>query len=304
MVNIVINNYCNQKCPYCFAYENMKNKELKKDMDLWTYIKILHFLKKNKETEVRILWWEPTISPNIRKFLKIANKWWFDIIIFSNINIDNQRLKDIFKWFNWIRINCNINDKKFYNEKQLKNIDENIETLNKLWLKTIIWYNITNIKQKPNFIFSLAKKHNISAINLKITNSSLWWKLIIDNSSKELWEYIFETIEKYHKDFFIEISCWLDKNIFSEKQLKYIEKNTRLNLKFWCNWNIWKFEINTDWSIFKCYPLKKLFKDKSLDINQILKNNTKIEDIINSLNNKFKCNWECTSNKMIKKSEK
>jgi sulfatase maturation enzyme AslB (radical SAM superfamily) len=55
MPNIIINNYCNQKCSYCFANENMKNKKLQKDMNILTYIKILKFLKTNQETEVRLL---------------------------------------------------------------------------------------------------------------------------------------------------------------------------------------------------------------------------------------------------------
>jgi sulfatase maturation enzyme AslB (radical SAM superfamily) len=55
MPNIIINNYCNQSCSYCFANENMKNKNLQKDMNILTYLKILKFLKINGEKEVRIL---------------------------------------------------------------------------------------------------------------------------------------------------------------------------------------------------------------------------------------------------------
>lgn len=305
MPNIIINNYCNQKCSYCFANANMKDESLMKNMSISTFLKILKFLKNNKDNNVRILGWEPIISPNIRKFLQIANKWWFDIIVFSNINTENENLKKIFEWMKWIRVNCNINDKDFYTEKELENIDKNIETLINLWIKVIIWYNICDIEKSPEFIFNLASKHNIWAINLKITNSSLWSELIMDNSSKKLWEYIFDTIKKYSNDFFIEISCWLDKNIFTKEQLEYIENNTEMKLKFWCDWNIWKFDINTDWSIFKCYPLESVYKNdyySALNINNIIKNNIKIENIIKVLNKWFISEWECTANKKIKEN--
>lgn len=281
----------------------MKDESLQKNMSLKTYIKILKYLKNNNDNNVRILWWEPLISPNIRKFLQIANKWWYDIIVFSNINTINENIINIFKWLKWIRVNCNINDKDFYNEQEIENINTNISTLIDLWIKVILWYNITDINKSPDFIFSLAKKHNIWAVNLKITNSSLWWELLIDNSSRELGIYIFDTIKKYNSEFFIEISCWLDKNIFTEKEIDYIEKNTNIKLKYWCEWNIWKFDINTDWTIFKCYPLESIFRNELysfINIDSLIKNNIKIENIIKVLNKWLVSNWECTANKKIK----
>lgn len=300
MPNIIINNYCNQKCSYCFANENMKDEWLQKNMTFYTYLKILKLLKNNNDNNVRILWGEPLLFPNIRKFIQIASKWWFDIIIFSNINIDNLKIKNIFFWLNWIRVNCNINDLDFYSKLELENIKKNIVYLNEIWIKLIFWYNITDINKKIDFIFTLAKKYSIKAVNLKITNSSLWWKLLIDNSKRELWEYIFEIIKKYHNDFFIEISCWLDKTIFLKEELDYINNNTKINLKFWCEWNIWKFDINTDWTIFKCYPLENVFKNKIINIDYLLSNNIKIEQITKNINLWLISNWECSANKKIK----
>lgn len=303
MPNIIINNYCNQSCSYCFAYENMRNKNLQRDMDILTYLKTLKFLKNNSEKEVRLLWWEPLLSPNIRKFLKIANKWWFNIMVFSNINIENKKIEKIFWWLNKIRINCNINDKSFYTKEEIERLWKNLEILNKLWLKIILWYNITQTKQKNNFIFNLAKEYNITAINIKITNSSLWWKLIIDNQSRKLWIYIFNVIKKYHKKFFLEFSCWLDKSIFNKIELDYIKNNTNIKLNFWCDWNIWRFDINTDWKFFKCYPLKNLFNNKKfskLNINECLEKNINIDEIEKKVNKWLYTNWECIANKRIK----
>jgi organic radical activating enzyme len=281
MPNIIINNYCNQKCSYCFANQNMNNKDLQKDMTLNTYIKILKFLKRNNDNNVRILWWEPLLSPNIRKFLQIANKWWFDIIVFSNINIDSKILFKTLNWLNNIRINCNINEKKFYSEEELKKLNINLYIINKLWLKIIIWHNILEINNKPiDFIFNLAQKNNIKAINLKITNHFNTAKL---NNSRKFWKFLFNIIKKYEKDFFIEFSCWLNKNIFLPKELEYIKNYTNISLKFWCNWNIWKFDINTNWKTFRCFPLqetninKSIYIENNLNLNKITRyfaNNT------------------------------
>ena len=303
MPNIIINNYCNQKCSYCFANANMKDKKLQKDMSISTYLNILKFLNKSNDKNVRILGWEPILSPNIRKFLLLAYKWWFNIIVFSNINIDHEKIKTIFSWLEWIRINCNINDKDFYNKNEIININQNIEILNNLWIKIIIWYNITDIEKFPSLTFNLAEKYNISAINIKITNSTLDWRLLINNSSRELWIYIFNIIIKYHKKYFLEFSCWLDKSIFLAEELGYINNKTNIKLKFGCDWNIWKFDINTDWTIFKCYPLEQIFKDKIysfINIKNILDNNIHTESIIKTLSKWLISDWECTANKIIK----
>lgn len=305
MPNIIINNYCNQKCKYCFAEDNMSSK-IKNDMNILTFLKILKYLKFNKDNNIRILWWEPLLSKNIKSFLSIWLKWWFNIIIFSNINISNEKIKNIFDSidFKWkLRINCNINNPNFYSNEELENINQNLKYFQIIWVKLILWYNIYDLNKKADFIFTLAKKHNINAINLKITNSSIWEKLIIDNSNRNLWFYIIEIIKKYHKSFFIEFSCWLDKNIFKENELYFIKNNTKIKLKFWCEWNIWKFDINTDWTIFKCFPLKNIYINNYKDINYLLENNIKIIENINYLTNNFWKNysiWECIANKKIK----
>lgn len=297
MPNIIINNYCNQKCSYCFAWENMKNKLLQKDMGIKTYVSILKYLKLNNDNNVRILWWEPLLSNNISKFIKIATKWWFNIIIFSNVNIDNNKVLNIFKENKWnIRINCNINNKDFYSKEEILRIKNNLDILNKTWVKIILWYNIIDTSIEPTFLLKLAKKYSIKAINLKITNTELWKNLIIDNSKRELWIYIFKLIKKYYKDFFIEISCWLSKDIFTKDELNFIKNKTKIDLKFWCNWNIWKFDINTNWEIFKCFPLKEVSKLDS-NIIQLLEKKQKISSIIKIINNWTYSKWICTSYK-------
>lgn len=285
MPNIIINNYCNQKCSYCFANENMKNEELQKNMTIKTYLIILKYLKFNNDNNVRILGWEPLLSKNMSNFIQIATKWWFDIIIFSNINIKNNRIVEIFWGNKWnIRVNCNINNEDFYTMDEIRNIEKNLDTFNELRIKTILWYNITDISKHPNFLIRLAKKHDIKALNLKITNTEMGKIPIMDNSDRKLWIYIFDFIQKYYKDFFIEISCWLDRSIFTEQELSFIKNEACINLQFWCEGNIWKFDINTDGEIFKCFPLKWLSTPK-IYITQLLKRGQKISSVIEILNN-------------------
>lgn len=194
-----------------------------------------------------------------------------------------------------IRINCNINNEEFYTMGEILNIEKNLDTFNRLWIKTILWYNITDTSIHPDLLIRLAKKHNIKALNIKITNTEIWKVPIIDNSDRKLWIYIFDFIQKYYKDFFIEISCWLDRNIFTEQELSFIRNEAHIDLRFWCDWNIWKFDINTNGEIFKCFPLKGMLMPK-ISIFQLLENKQKISSIIELLNKWTYSTWGCIAN--------
>jgi organic radical activating enzyme len=300
MPNLIINNYCNQKCSYCFANENMKDISLQNDMSLLTYLNSLKYLKNNDDNFLRILWWEPTISKNFNKFILIWKKAWFDIIVFSNINIETNLFKKAFKWIENIRVNCNINNKDFYSIEEIKRIKENISFLKEKNINIILWYNIDKINVKPDFIYELAEDFKIKNIILKITNSSIWEKLLIDNSNRNLWIFIFNEIKNKYKEYNIEISCWLNKDIFIEEEINFINTKTSILLKFWCDWNIWKFDINTDWSIIKCFPLESLFKKNRIYIKDLISKNTKYKTLFKIINNWNISNWECVANKKIK----
>lgn len=309
MPNIIINNYCNQKCEYCFAEDNM-NSKLKKDMSILTFIKILKYLRQNNDPNIRILWWEPLLSSNIKRFLWLSIKWWFNTIIFSNINIKNSKIREIFDNLvinAWFRINCNINNLEFYSSDELENIGLNLEYLKRIWVNLILWYNIYNLNKNADFIFELAEKYNIQAINLKITNSSLWSQLIIDNSQRDLGIYLYNLIQKYHQRFFIEFSCGLDQTIFLEEELEYIKNYTNITLRFGCDWNIWKFDINTNGTIFKCFPLQDLYKNNINTVDFLIKESISIEENLDFLSNSFwkiVSHWECSGNSIIKYGSK
>ncbi len=299
MPNIIINNYCNQKCSYCFANKNME-QTLQKNMNLFTFLKILKFLKSQNDTNVRILGGEPLLSPHIKNFLQISVKWWFKIIIFSNINIPTQRFQEIFKHFSKkdnIRINCNINDWNFYNPQELENISCNMRFAKTQGIELILWYNITNPNTDFNFHINLARKHNIKTINLKITNTSIWEQQIINNTDRKLWQFLFNIIKQYHTEFQFSISCWLPKNIFTNDEIIYLKKYTNITLRFWCSANDWKFDFNTDGRIFKCFPLESIFHKeefKKYHINNLLSWDLKISTIKHEFR-KLHSNWECSA---------
>ena len=301
MPNIIINNYCNQACSYCFANANMHDKTLQKDMSLSIFITILKFLKKNNQKEVRILWGEPLLHKDIRLFLEIASKNNFFILLFSNINLPTKKLLEICQWIKNIRINCNINDFGFYQEKERLRVIKNKKALDRLWISSILSYNIIQTEKSPLFTEYLLENFAWHEFNIKITNSSIWENLMIDNTRRKLGIYIFSLIKKYHKKVKITISCWLDKTIFSEEEIQYINEETSIELLFGCEGNGGEIDINTDGTFFKCYPLQKETSSKET-INDILSSNISLSSIITNFWKKYFSSGECIWNQRIKNS--
>lgn len=300
MPNIIINNYCNQSCSYCFAMENMRDISLQKNMKLSTYIQVLKYLRQIGDNNVRILWGEPIIFPHLRRYLKLAEKWGFNTIVFSNINISPSKFQKIFQGLKQVRVNCNINDEDFYNQDEKDNIHANLAFLQSQNIKTILWYNITDLSKKPLFHVKLAERHKIQNINLKITNSSLGGSIIIDTASKDFWDYIYSFIEKYHSKFTIEFSCGLSPKVFSQKQLDFIQQVAKIDIPFGCEWHRGRFDINTDGSIFKCYPLESLYKINPPRVWALLQNKTPLQNTLNTLYEWVYSDGECSAHKIIK----
>lgn len=86
-MNLLINNYCNFKCSYCFAQETM-HSDTAKNITMENFEIFLNWLKKNNMREVRLIGGEPTLNPDLEKLLdKIIEYDCFDdILIFSNFS--------------------------------------------------------------------------------------------------------------------------------------------------------------------------------------------------------------------------
>lgn len=124
-MNIMINSYCNLKCPYCFAQKTMHD-EGAMNMSLSDFKKCLNFLKASDMKEVRLIGGEPTLHPQLERILDmiIDDGFFEDILIFSNFNFSQEVAEMLVKKSKFIRLRFlpNINDL----EIMLPNIRENV----------------------------------------------------------------------------------------------------------------------------------------------------------------------------------
>lgn len=78
-MNLMVNNYCNLHCPYCFAQEEMHSKKVM-NITIENYKIFLDFLKKNDMDSVRAFLLKNNIkmmrSSELEKIIYTHLLWW------------------------------------------------------------------------------------------------------------------------------------------------------------------------------------------------------------------------------------
>ena len=110
-MNLLLTNYCNKRCPYCFAREKLVNagSSASRDMSLKDLKTAIAFLKKSKKDRVHIMGGEPTLHPQFRKAISMVLDAGLDITLFTNGLMSSQTALFLKSLGNrcWLVINTN-----------------------------------------------------------------------------------------------------------------------------------------------------------------------------------------------------
>ena len=126
--------------------------------------------------------------------------------IFSNFKVAISKLSsilDLWDTFDYFRLkfNLNLNDKEFYKDGELQMIYNTLLFLRDKGCDVIISYNIYEYSWEYDFIFDTAKRFWVTHVVLKVTNTVIGEKEIIDSNSLEYGTYIYEILKKYTKEY-------------------------------------------------------------------------------------------------------
>lgn len=175
-MNILLNDYCNLKCKYCFAHDTMCREPEKNNLSMENLEVILNFHKRNNIKHVRLIGGEPTLHPQFKEILtRIANDPFFDHIhIFSNLTFGESIRNHIWLISNFKRITIlpNVNEKSEIGSVLYKRVIDNIAFLTQDPRREIIGsvgINIYSPDMDYSYIFDIANQFNIPSIRWSIT---------------------------------------------------------------------------------------------------------------------------------------
>jgi len=206
--------------------------------------------------------------------------------IFSNLKIPTSKWEDILNLWNdydykRLKFNLNLNDKDFYKKAELDMIYDSLEFLTHKWCDVVISYNVYEYSNNYSFIFEVAKRYNISNVILKVTNTVMWDKEIIDTNSQVYGAYLYKIVSEYYRKFDIHFSCGLSSLSFSENQKNFLQREANIPLRWWCENNGWKYDINTDGTVYRCFPLQSLYQWENFHISSAVYQKWTIEKVRN-----------------------
>ena len=83
MPQILLTDYCNRRCPYCFARDRLSDHE-RTDMRFEDFVRVIDFLVDSGEKEARLLGGEPTLHPDFVLFYMHVVQRGLRVMTFTN----------------------------------------------------------------------------------------------------------------------------------------------------------------------------------------------------------------------------
>lgn len=160
-MNILFTNFCNLRCPYCFARGKFISEKASKDsyLSIKNLRIIINFLKKSRQREIGVIGGEPTLHPEFQKAVTAILNEGLNINIFSNGIINNDNVNFLKRFDeNRCSILININTPKTYRREEWSKINSALKILNK---QVVIGFTIYKKDFSLDFIIKLIKKYKL-----------------------------------------------------------------------------------------------------------------------------------------------
>lgn len=265
--NILITNYCNQSCSFCFANKEMQNEQQKKNISIEGFKKILGKIKKTTTSTIKLLGGEPTLHPELETILRLSLKSFKDVQIFTNGIFSEERANKIEQYFPRLKITFNSMTPGFLlNHKIRKTVIDRVSNWSK---KTKVTLSLTiDPLTNMNFLFNLippSALENVYGYRVGFSNPTAGDKNYyvfndFPKMGKKLYDLV-QIIKTHSPKAIISLNCGFTRCMFTNEEFKYLSKHIRI-LGWGCFGKASSMDISTELDAFHCFPLST--KDRHL----------------------------------------
>lgn len=197
MPNIAVTNYCNLKCPYCFADDMIQEKSISITME--DFCRILEWVSRTPKNHVGIIGGEPTLHPQFDEILKETNRYCKECNTGATLFTNGIELE---KWMpligDRIGILINCNGPQYQSEevfaKQRKTLDHLAE-LSWFDRKANCGYNIHLGQEDYSFIWDIVDRYKLDHLRTSVVSPAAQY---------EEWRYDKEGYYKSIKPIFLQ----------------------------------------------------------------------------------------------------
>jgi len=277
MANILLTDYCNLKCPYCFARTVMDGR--KKHMSMKNFKKTINFLEEKKEKKVGFIGGEPTLHPEFFNLLDYALSCGFHVLLFTNGIMSKQISEELSHYKQKkLSILLNLNDRQAYSSEQMNMLSATFQFLHDMvGLGYTVYRADFNLEFHRDMIlkYGLSKRirlglaaeiAGVTSINyFTSTDFKILGDLIVDNIT-----------QLENDDILVNFDCGFFMCLFTTMQLGII---TKKSVGFVSNCRP-VIDIDLNLNAHHCFALSGLYKT-SIDDHQ------NIDDLLNHFKSKF-----------------
>jgi len=265
--NILITNFCNQNCTFCFASKEMGSKTLQREMSLPDFKKVLSKLKSNSSISVvKLLGGEPTLHSQFPEIINASLKHFSYVQVFTNGIFSDTLAQFLKEKLPKIGFTFNVMTPGFlFNKETRKLVSERILSYIH---KTKVTLSFTfDMHSNMEIVFDAIKKNIISGVDsfrLGFSNPTAGERNYYTFSDfpkvgKKL-IYIVSHIRKHNKNAKIHLNCGFTRCMFTNEEFDFLQKEHISITGFGCFGKDASFDLQTDLTAFHCFPLSQ--KDK------------------------------------------
>lgn len=271
--NILLTEVCNRNCRYCFAKDEM-DKAKKKEMDISDFEKVLDFLEKDGQKEVRLMGGEPTLHSQFRQIVDLAIVRGFKINLFTNGFFSGDLAEWLAETGGLVEYSFNLS--AIVSEKSFPRREAAERNLEKLQKASRVYgsVNIDSIKYEEYVpVIRLIEKNNLDHVRIglaanMVTNTSDGVKKDYAGVVETMLRVIGELKMKngYLK---ITLSCGLSPCMFEKKQLDELSRQ-KVEIRGWgCAGKMSDFDITADLEILPCFYAEDAKEKKLTDFKNL-----------------------------------
>lgn len=261
--NILITNYCNQNCSFCFAAKEMADTTIDREMELKNFEKILKKMRnKNLRIDmVKLLGGEPTLHSQFEDIIKLSLKHFPYVQIFTNGILTENKAKFLKQFFPRVRFTLNVMTPGFLLNKKIRELV--LERIKDFCAKTEITLSLTidpftdidlTLKSITNEIIKAVHTFRLGFVNPVAGERNLYDFTDFPKMGEQLYslvKYIKETGSKARFSF----NCGFTRCMFTKQQYDFLMQEGIEILGWGCFGKASSMDINPSLQAFHCFPL-------------------------------------------------
>lgn len=260
--NLLITNYCNQNCPFCFASREMKSSTLDKEMKLDDYKKILRKIKRSGHySAIKLLGGEPTLHSQLFPMLDLAVQEGLQVQIFTNGIMDLKKADKLATYGKKIGYTFNCVTPGFSHNKKIR--EEVISNMGRVGKKSEITTSVTiDPYFKTDTFIAIAKQSFplLHSIRIGFSNPILgqknWYAF---SDFHKMGPLMVDFMKKMRANGFIgtfTMNCGFTRCMFTNDEYAYVKKEFK-QMGWSCFGKESSMDVAVDMSAFHCFPLSE-----------------------------------------------